>query len=112
MRLMSMKEKDFSDLVHFLNTGTALDGSIVTDQWVEAQLKACVQEITALSTQLDDLYEIMNDSTSLELAAKKLCRAWKKKADLEPHLKQLQEALASAKSQKAPDSTVSLSADS
>jgi hypothetical protein len=105
---MSMNQKHFTALKHYLDTGKTLDCSMVTDQWIEDQLKACVGEIEALSTQLDSVYEILNDTSEVELASKRVCRAWQKKAALEPHIENLLEALKTMNGKVVPEKTDSL----
>lgn len=102
--MMSMTKEQMSAIKCFLATGKMLDGSMVTDKWVEEQIRSCVTEIETLGQQLNDVEAILDDNADLELASKRVVRAWKKQADLTPHLKVLSEALKpAAKTETLPD---------
>lgn len=95
VKLVVLKEDEFKEIEHFLETGKRLEDVRVTDQWVEERLLRCLQEIRALEDTVDVHWQTVRKLTNVNSAAFQVWKTFKQGGDLAEAMAELGRALRS-----------------
>jgi hypothetical protein len=93
MKLIVLKEDEFKEIEHFVETGKRIEDVRVTDSWVEQCLTRCLLEIKELKDRVEVHWEVAQKLTDVNSAAYQVWRAWKRGDDLDTLMDELGKAL-------------------